>query len=94
MLKKNYVSRLIKHYGDWKQFELNRTGEKFNWASFNKHLMNKYKVVGINHIPLSRFDEVVGYLQDRIDKTIFGKNQKKKGRRNYSTFEEYLEENN
>lgn len=93
LLKKNYINRLIEHYGRCKQYELDRAGGKFNYASFKKHLMNKYKVVGINHIPLSRFDDIVDYLQSRIDKTIFGKNQKKKGIRNFSTFEEYLEEN-
>ena len=92
LLKKNYVNRLIKHYGRCKQYQLDRTDEKFNYASFNKHLMNKYKAAGINHIPLSKFDDIVFYLQDKIDGTIFGKHQKKHGMRNYSTFEEYVEE--
>lgn len=90
LLKKNYVHYLIKRYAEWKQFELNKKGEKFNYASFNKHVMNRYKAVGINHIPIVRFDEVVAYLQERINKTAFGKNQIAKSIKNYSAFDEYL----
>ncbi len=89
LLRKNYVNRLINRYGKWKQFQLNREGnEKFNYGSFKKHLMNRYKAIGINHIPLDRFDEVVSYLQKKIDGTAHGRNQAK----NYSTFEEYQAE--
>jgi hypothetical protein len=91
LLKKNYVSYLIKRYGDWKQFELNHKGESFNWAAFNKHLMNQYRASGINYIHVNHFEEMVTYLQDRIDKTIFGRNSIAKGRRNYSTFEEHTQ---
>lgn len=92
LLKKNYIHYLIKRYAEWKQFELDRHGKKFYYASFNKHLMNKFKATGINHIPLLQFDDVAAYLQTRIDGTIFGKNQKAKAKRNYSTFQEYLNE--
>ncbi len=87
--KKNYISYLIKRYGEWKQLELSRKGEKFNWASFNKHLMNKYRAPGVNHININYFESLVAYLQSRIDKTIFGKNNIRKGSRNYSSFDEH-----
>jgi len=91
LLKKNYVSYLSKRYGDWKQLQFDREGkgEKFNWASHNKSLMNRYHAAGINHIHTGHFDDIVSYLQDRIDKTIFGRNQKAKGKRNYSAFDEH-----
>lgn len=91
LLKKNYINYLIKRYGNWKQFELDRTDEKFSWASFNKHIMNKYRASGINYIHIKHFEALVLYLKDRIDKTIFGKNNLAKGRRNYSSFEEHTE---
>ena len=91
LLRKNYVSYLIKRYGDWKQLELNRNGEKFNWASFNKHLMNKFKAPGINYIHIGHFDNLVCYLKDRIDKTIQGKSRKFHGNRNYSEFKEHTQ---
>lgn len=90
LLKKNYISYLIKRYGEWKQIELDRKNEKFNWASFNKHIMNQYKAAGINYIHINHFNNLVCYLKDRIDKTTFGRNNKSKGKRNYSEFEEHL----
>mgnify|MGYP001103253725 CR=1 FL=1 len=89
LLRKNYISYLIKRYGDWKQLELNKNEEKFNWASFNRHIMNKYKAPGINHIPVVYFEELSNYLKGKIDKTIFGKNKRAKGHRNYSPFEDH-----
>lgn len=89
LLKKNYVSYLINRYGEWKQLELSRKREKFNWASFKKHLMNKYRADGINYIKIDYFEDLVSYLQSRIDKTIFGKSNLSGGKRNYSSFEEH-----
>jgi len=90
--KKNYVSYLSKRYGEWKQIEFDRDGkdEKFNWARHNRSLMNRYHAAGINYIPVQHFDDLVMYLKAKIDKTIFGKSQISKKRRNYSTLEEHL----
>lgn len=93
LMKKNYVHHLIKRYGEWKQDELSKKGEKFNWPAINSHLAKKYKAAGINHIPLTQFLDLVGYLQKRIDQTIMGKIQKSKGYRSYKLFEEFLKEN-
>ena len=91
LLKKNYIDYLIKRYGDWKQFELNHKGETFNWGSFKRHIMNQYRASGINYVHVNHFSNMVTYLQDKIDKTIFGRNNKAKGKRNYSTFEEHTQ---
>ncbi|MDP4208430.1 MAG: endonuclease [Bacteroidota bacterium] len=91
LLKKNYITYLIKRYGDWKQIELTHKGENFNWASFNKHIMNQYRAPGINYIHINHFNDMVVYLQDKIDKTVFGRNNKAKGKRNYSSFEEHTQ---
>lgn len=90
--KKNYFNYLSKRYGDWKQiqFDTNKTGEKFNWASHNKNLSNRYHAAGINHIHVGHFDDLVIYLKDKIDKTQLGRNRKAKGKRNYSLFEEHM----
>lgn len=88
--KKNYIHYLIKRYGEWKQIELDRKNEKFNWGSFNKHLMNKFRATGINYIDIRYFDSLVEYLQERINKTTFGRNRKAKNQKNYSTFDEFV----
>lgn len=87
--KKNYVRYLIDRYGDWKQIELNRKNEKFNWASFTKSIMKRYKASGINYIDIRHFEDLVMYLQKRIDATIMGKVNRSKKQKNYSSFEEY-----
>ena len=91
--KKNYITYLSKRYGDWKQLQFDREGkgEKFNWPSHNKSLMNRYHAAGINFIHINHFDDLVSYLSDKIDKTAFGRNHKAKGRRNYSTYEEHVQ---
>lgn len=33
LFKKNYINYLIKRYGDWKQIELDKKSEIFNWGS-------------------------------------------------------------
>jgi hypothetical protein len=91
--KKNYITYLIRRYGDFKQAELKRKNEKFNWARLNKTIYTKYKCAGINHIPITRFSDLTDFLKFKIDGTIIGKVQKAKGIRNYSSFEEHLEEN-
>jgi hypothetical protein len=89
--KKNYVDYLKKRYGDWKQIELDKKGEKFNWAAFTISLSKRYKASGINYIDVRYFDDLVMYLKSRIDGTIMGKVNKSKGIKNYSIFEGFLE---
>lgn len=86
--KKNYVRYLIERFGDWKQKELKEKGRDFNWGSFQKGLMRRYRATGINHINIEHFDSVCAYLQERIDRTIMGKFNKSRGIKNYSTYEE------
>ncbi len=88
LLKKNYIDYLKKRYGDWKQIELNKKGEKFNWATFTISLSKRHKASGINFIDVQYFDDLVIYLQGRIDGTIMGKVNISKGIKNYSAFEE------
>jgi hypothetical protein len=90
--RKNYVHRLINRYADWWEKQHDRAGIAFNHPGFRKSLMNRYKAIGINHIPLSAFDDLVEYLHKKIDGTAFGRNQRARGRRNYSEFDEPWEE--
>jgi len=83
--KKNYVRYLITRYGDWKQIELKKKEQKFNWGSFQKSIMKRYRATGINHIDIKHFEDVSIFLQKKIDNTIMGK-------RNYSTYEDQQEE--
>ncbi len=86
--EKNYIDYLKKRYGEWKQYELDRKGEKFNWASFSISLAKKYKSSGINYINIDYFEDISTFLQKKIDGTIMGKINKSKGIKNYSLFDE------
>lgn len=94
LAKKNYIDYLKKRYGDWKQIELNKKGEKFNWAAFTISLSKRYKASGINYIDVQYFDDLVIYLKGRIDGTIMGKVNISKGIKNYSAFEDSSENTN
>jgi hypothetical protein len=91
LTKKNYIDHLKKRYGDWKQIELDKKGEKFSWAAFTISLSKRYKAAGINYIDISNFDDLSLYLQKRIDGTIMGKINKSKSIKNYSSFEDFSE---
>lgn len=88
--EKNYIDYLKKRYGDWKQIELSKKGEKFNWGAFTISITKKYKASGLNYINICYFEDLVIFLQGKIDNTIMGKVNRSKGIKNYSTFEESI----
>lgn len=44
-----------------KEIELNRKNEKFNWESFNKHIMIEPKVTENNFIGIRYFEKLIEY---------------------------------
>jgi hypothetical protein len=85
---RSYIKRLIDRYNDFKRSEVGDAMDfRMIYAAINREFKSKW-----DFVPVSRFDELAAYLQRRIDGTILGKVQKKKGSRNYSTFEEYMAE--
>lgn len=85
---RSYIKRLIDRYHDFKRSEV---GDEMDFRVIYAAITREFKCKW-DFVPVSRFDELAAYLQRRIDGTILGKVQKKKGSRNYSTFEEYLAE--
>ena len=43
----------------------------------------------LKHVPWARFDELVDYLQARIDQTILGRRNRARGFSNYESFDEH-----
>jgi hypothetical protein len=86
--KLNYVKRLIKRYQEFKKAD--RTIQKMEYSRIYTSIQNTF-YAKYDLIPLERFDNLVVWLQLRIDKTILGKNRKSKGLKNYSTFKEFIE---
>ncbi len=86
--KANYISYLIGRYNECKLWETGK--EQMNYAIIYKQLKHQFKIGNRNllNLPLERFEELAGNLQQRIDKTKLAK-VKGIGHKNYSTFEEY-----
>jgi len=88
--KLNYVKHLIKRYHEFKKKDPSHQEEKMKnamiYSSIQREFHAKYDL-----IPLERFDDLVAWIQSRIDKTVFGKIHKSKGAINYCAFPEYLQ---
>jgi len=84
----NYTKHLIDRYHEFKRIEVGKDAMKY--PVFYQQIKRKF---GANWkmVPLERFENLVAYIQSRIDKTKHGRVQKSHGIKNYSSFEEYLE---
>lgn len=85
-----YTKYLADRYSTYRNFDLSQKNEKFNFAGFYSSIIKRFKSAGVYHIPQTRFNELVDYLQKKIDGTMLAKINKSKGiLRNYDSFEEY-----
>jgi hypothetical protein len=93
-VKANYVSHLINRYNQYKEYETGKGNVKY--AVFASHLKKAFKIGAtrtIFNLPVEKFEELVLYIQSRIDGTQLAK-VKGKTHKNYSTWEEYQHSNN
>ena len=90
LLKRNYIKYLIDRYNEYKKADKN-IGD-FKYSIIYRAILREFKAKW-DYVPLTRFEELVSYLQNRIDKTILGKTQKSRNHNNYETFEQYIERN-
>jgi hypothetical protein len=83
----NYIKHLINRYNEFKKSEPNAAdfSHAVIYGSIKREFKCEWKL-----IPLGKFHELASYLQNRIDRTWLGRVNKTKGRRNYSSFDEYL----
>lgn len=82
-----YVKHLVKRYHEFAGGDTTRKG-KFSYAVIYDNIEKKFGVKA-DFVPTARFDELVDYLQKRIDKTRQACFNKGKGHKSYSSFEEY-----
>jgi hypothetical protein len=84
------VKYLVERYHRYREAEGN-SGRipRFHYAAVFKNIETKFKAPTY-FIPQGRFTELVKYLQRRIDETILGKANGKRGIRNYEPFDEYV----
>jgi hypothetical protein len=86
-LKRNYAKHLIDQYNDFASKQPSRG--QFSFAAIYGILKKRYGVGKWELIPLTRFDDLCGFLQQRIDRTFLGRVNRSKGYSNYSTLDEY-----
>jgi transcription elongation factor Elf1 len=83
---KNYIKYLIDRYHEFKKADSKQNMDYWRfYSSIKKEFGAKWDMIHIN-----KFEILSKYIQDRIDKTILGKNKKAQGFKIYSTFEEHL----
>ncbi len=84
-LSRNYVKHLIDRYHE---FAKEQPGRSFAFAAIYTEIKRKFGAKW-DHVPLSRRSSLISFLQARIDNTMLGRINGGKGRRNYSTMEEF-----
>ncbi|WP_347396440.1 toll/interleukin-1 receptor domain-containing protein, partial [Parabacteroides leei] len=88
-VKANYIGHLISRYNEYKEYEVGKGQVKY--AVFASQLKKRYKIAStrtLYNLHINKFDELVSYIQMRIDGTKLAK-IKGKEHKNYSTFEEF-----
>ncbi len=93
--KANYVSYLIDRYHEYKEWEVGK--DKMRYGLFPSQMKKKYhigKQRTLYNLPLSKFEELVADIQNRIAGTALAKiNAAKDQNRHFQSFDAYLAEN-
>lgn len=90
LAKRNYVKYLVERYHHYREADsrFGRT-ERFHYSVLFKNIETKFKAPTY-FIPEVRFGELVDFLHHRIDNTILGRVNGKRGIPNYESFDEYV----
>src|SRR6266511_4119580 len=90
LAKRNYVKYLVERYNHYREAD-SRFGRatRFHYSVLFKNIESKFKAPTY-FIPETRFGELVDYLHERIDNTILGRVNNKRGIPNYESFDEYV----
>lgn len=82
---RNYLKYLIDRYQEFARAQPNR---EFRYAVVYESIKREFKATW-DWIPLSRFVEVISFMQDRIDNTWLGRQKKKQGIARYDDFDSF-----
>src|ERR1017187_9825546 len=90
LAKRNYVKYLVERYNRQREADA-RFGpaNRFQYSMLFKAIESKFKSPTY-FIPEGRFGELVDFLHQRIDNTILGRANTKRGIPNYESFDEYV----
>lgn len=88
---RTYADYLVKRYIDWRKKGMRIDKRPFSAGSTHGILGEGFgSPSSVFLIPQSRFDDWVGQAQCKIDRTVWGQINKRKGSRNYHSWEEHL----
>lgn len=90
--KSRYIQHLIARYNKFASADKTRN-EKFRYGAISGTIERRFRATW-KLLPAERFEALCQYLGDRINKTIVGKTNARNGRRSFSTYLEYLSEEN
>lgn len=91
LLRRNYIRYLAERYFRYREADASfgrKAVRRFSYAALFKNIESHFNAPTY-FIPISRFDELVDFLQGRIEATIVGKRNRARGHRNYETFDEF-----
>ena len=90
LAKRNYVKYLVERYNHYREADA-RFGrnDRFHYAVLFKNIESKFKAPTY-FIPEGRFGELVDFLHQRVDNTILGRVNSRRGISNYESFDEYV----
>ena len=91
LLRRNYIRYLTERYFRYREADASfgaNAVRRFSYAVLFKNIETRFKAPTY-FIPVARFDELVDFLQKRIEATILGKRNRSRGHRNYATFDEF-----
>jgi hypothetical protein len=91
LVRRNYVRYLIERYFRYREADASfgrKAVRRFSYAVLFKIVESHFKAPTY-FIPIGRFDELVDFLQRKVEGTILGKRNRARGHRNFETFDEF-----
>lgn len=91
LLLRNYIRYLTERYFRYREADASfgpKAVRRFSYAVLFTNIENHFKTPTY-FIPTTRFDELVDFLQRKIERTIIGKRNRSRGYPNYETFDEF-----
>lgn len=91
LVRRNYIRYLTERYFRYREADASfgqKAVRRFSYAVLFKNIESHFKAP-IYFVPTARFDELVDFLQKRIEASILGKKNRARGHRNYETFDEF-----
>jgi hypothetical protein len=82
---RTYLKYLIDRYQEFARAQKDR---EFKYPVVYQSIRNKFKA-NWDWVPLSCFQEVISFMQAKIDGTLIGRQHKKQGKLSYEDFERY-----